>query len=203
MRRCGVHKCVRILAIAATGLLLGACATIVEGSDQSITVTSDPSGATCELERAGSIVAVVNPTPGTARVDKSREHISVRCEKDGYQPAATTANSDFQGMTFGNIVFGGLIGVAVDASSGAMNKYPAHVVVRLAPESFPNEPARDRHFDQELEIARKEGDAAIARIRQTCGAGEECDAAADAIRAEVRSRVAEIEVQRARARVAT
>ena len=43
-------------------------------------------------------------------------------------------------MTFGNILFGGIIGVAVDASSGAMNEYPSSVTVRLIPEETPDLP---------------------------------------------------------------
>src|SRR3546814_11002644 len=49
-------------------------------------------------------------------------------------------------MTFGNILFGGIIGVAVDASSGAMNQYPSSVTIALVPESFTSTTARDVFF---------------------------------------------------------
>lgn len=130
---------IRSAAVVALAAACGACSTIVEGTDQTVTVATDPSGATCELSRGGQIIGVVNPTPGSILVDKSADNISVICSKEGYQDASGTLTSEFEGMTFGNILFGGIIGVAVDASSGAMNQYPSSITVRLVKE----EPAED------------------------------------------------------------
>ena len=41
------------------------CATIVEGTDQTVTIMTDPTGATCRLERDGSTIGIVNATPGS------------------------------------------------------------------------------------------------------------------------------------------
>src|SRR3546814_10177833 len=84
-------------------------------------------------------LAVVNPTPGTVQIEKSKDTITVRCKKEGFFETAETLDSEVQGMTFGNILFGGIIGVAVDASSGAMNQYPSSVTIALVPESFRSE----------------------------------------------------------------
>lgn len=124
----------KMTVVIALGLTLPACSTIVEGTDQQVTVITDPSGASCTLSREGSVIGVVNPTPGSIQVDKSKNAIAVRCEREGYQPTAGTLSSEFEGMTFGNILFGGLIGVAVDASSGAMNEYPPSITLILTPE---------------------------------------------------------------------
>lgn len=43
----------------------------------------------------------------------------------------------------GNILLGGLVGAAIDAASGANNKYPERVMVILTPASFPSDEARD------------------------------------------------------------
>lgn len=106
-------------------LLLCGCATITQGSDQSLTVMTHPSGAECELRREGSIIGVVNPTPGTVQIDKDKDTITVSCELDGYERGVGTVESDFEGMTAGNLLFGGIIGVGVDAASGAMHEYPS------------------------------------------------------------------------------
>ena len=90
----------RILAISLVGLL-GACASIVEGTDQSITVSSDPTEALCELTRDGKLVGVVNPTPGTVLVDKSKDDITVECSKEDYQNGVGVLSSSFEGMTVG------------------------------------------------------------------------------------------------------
>jgi hypothetical protein len=37
-------------------------------------------------------------------------------------------------MAAGNVIFGGIIGLGVDAASGAMNKYPDVVTVAMTPD---------------------------------------------------------------------
>lgn len=184
------------LAASASG-----CASIVEGTDQSLTVQTSPSGASCELKRDGQVIGVVNPTPGTVTVGKSKDDISVICKKDGYQDAIGAFSSDFQGMTFGNIVFGGLIGVAVDASSGAMHEYPASVTVAMAPDSFPNTAERDKFFDQRAETIRKDAEAAIAKVRQNCKSSQQktCDEAVGKIETARDDQLADVEAKRAQA----
>lgn len=186
------------LAAAASG-----CASIVEGTDQSVTVQTTPIGASCELKRDGEVIGVVNPTPGTVMVDKSKDDIAVICEKDGYQDASGTFSSGFEGMTFGNILFGGFIGVAVDASSGAMHEYPASVTVAMAPNSFPNSTERDKFFDQRAETIRKDAEAAIAKVRQSCKSSQQktCDEAVGKIEAARDEQLADVEVKRAQAMV--
>src|SRR4051812_10109461 len=137
IRRFSMLGCWLCLAFLSSG-----CASIVEGTDQSVTVQTSPSGASCELKRDGTVIGVVNPTPGTITVDKSKNDIAVICKKDGYQDGSGAFSSEFQGMTFGNLLFGGIIGVAVDASSGAMHEYPASVTVVMAPNSFANSAER-------------------------------------------------------------
>ena len=188
--------CLLGLAAASSG-----CASIVEGTDQSVTVQTTPSGANCELKRDGAVIGVVNPTPGTVTVDKSKHDIAVICKKDGYQDASGAFSSDFQGMTFGNILFGGLIGVAVDASSGAMHEYPATVTIAMAPNSFPNNGERDKFFDQRADGIRKDADAAIAKVRQSCKSSQQktCDEAVGKIEAARDDQLADVEVKRAQA----
>lgn len=41
--------------------------------------------------------------------------------------------SGTEAMAAGNVVFGGLIGLGVDAASGAMNKYPDVVTIAMTP----------------------------------------------------------------------
>ncbi|MEL6289004.1 MAG: hypothetical protein AAFQ42_05785 [Pseudomonadota bacterium] len=72
-------------------------------------------------------------TPGQVKVSKSSQNIQVACEKAGYQPAQVVLNSEFEAMTAGNLLVGGVIGLAVDAGTGAMNKYDGVVTVPLQP----------------------------------------------------------------------
>jgi hypothetical protein len=133
---------------SAALLLLCGCATITEGSDQSVTVMTDPSGAQCELRREGSIIGVVNPTPGTVQIDKDKDTITISCELEGYERGMGTLDSEFEGMTAGNLLFGGIIGVGVDAASGAMHEYPSTFTLIL-----------DEILEEELEEPAADDDA--------------------------------------------
>src|SRR3546814_11462905 len=77
-------------------------------------------------------------------------------------------------MTFGNILFGGIIGVAVDASSGAMNQYPSSVTIALVPESFTSTTARDVFFDSASAHAKAHTAHTIAKIPSDSTSGYGC-----------------------------
>lgn len=58
----------------------------------------------------------------------------IDCTKIGYQPSHTIMQSHFEGMTAGNLILGGVIGIGVDAASGAMNHYDKQVSITMLPE---------------------------------------------------------------------
>ena len=114
--------------------LLGGCASIVLGSNQSLSVDSLSKGtkvaqATCTLMNNKGTWFVT--TPGTVTVHRSYDDLSVKCEKDGLQPGIVTVKSSTKGMAFGNILFGGVIGAGVDAGTGAAYDYPALITVMM------------------------------------------------------------------------
>ena len=164
----GDPKMRNLLIVAAAtvlGLMSGACSTIVEGTDQSVTVITDPAGASCTLEREGVAVAVINPTPGTVQVEKSKQNIAVLCTREEHQDSAGVLSSTFESMTFGNVLFGGIIGVAIDASSGAMNQYPDSITIVMVPESFSSAAARDAFFDDRVAEVEREYEQAVASAK--------------------------------------
>jgi hypothetical protein len=131
----------RLFMVGLLSLLLPGCATLFEGTSQSVSISTDPAGADCIVDRHGTRIGQVNPTPGSIHVDKSKDDLSVQCKHAGYQTATITESPKFQGTTFGNIVAGGLIGVVVDAASGANFQYPSDVKVNMAPEPVAPQPA--------------------------------------------------------------
>jgi hypothetical protein len=110
---------------------LSGCATLVSDDQQSIVVTSDPVGATCQVRQGGAFVATVPTTPGTILVGKSRHDIAIDCTRPGYFPGAAVLEPHFQDWTYGNILYGGSVGLLVDTSSGAINEYPHWVSVQM------------------------------------------------------------------------
>jgi len=121
----------RLLAVGCL-LLTTACASITQGTTQSIAVVTDPPGATCTLHRNGEQIGMVNPTPGSVTVGKSSRAIDVRCNREGFNPNLTNVPSSMNAVTAGNIIAGGLIGLAIDAGSGAMHQYPPNVSMSLS-----------------------------------------------------------------------
>jgi len=117
--------------------LLGACATLVNGTSQTVTVSTTPPAASCTLDRMGARVGAISATPGSVHLDKSKNDLSVTCSKEGFQTASVAHASSFSGATFGNIIAGGVIGVIVDAASGANYSYPADIRIDMAANPMP------------------------------------------------------------------
>lgn len=122
-------------AVAATLLACGTCgcASVVSGTSQTLTLDTAPPGAECSLTRKGLVIGRVNPTPGSILVQRTRDDITVTCTREGYQTGTFVNKSGLEATTFGNIILGGLIGVAIDSASGANNKYDATMRITLVP----------------------------------------------------------------------
>jgi hypothetical protein len=120
-------------ALVMMVLALGGCATIVEGTGQSIQISTSPPGAACTVDREGGRLGEIASTPGSLRVDKSKNDLLVTCTKAGFVTATVSNSPRFVGTTFGNILLGGVGGIIVDAASGANFAYPDQVMLQLAP----------------------------------------------------------------------
>ena len=115
------------------GLLLVGCSTLTTGTTQAVSVvTPGAEGANCELSspEVGTINVV---TPAQVMLSKSQHSVRVICRKDCYTEGQGLINSSLEEMTAGNLLIGGVVGVAVDASSGAMNKYDPRIEIAMQP----------------------------------------------------------------------
>ena len=186
--------------LVVLGTTLTGCATVVSGTTQTIGVNTDPEGADCQFTRKGVLVGRVNPTPGTLQIGKDFESVSVLCRKEGFDDTAGVIGTEFQAMTLGNILLGGLIGVVVDAASGAMTKYPEVVTFTLIPQMFDNEAARDKFFADMRDTFLIEYAEVVARIKSKCSP-DTCQNELKAAEAGRDSRLAEIERRRLLAKV--
>lgn len=137
-------KSFKTLAALGAATMLSACASILSGTEQNIHVNSNPEGANCALARpvardsAPIQFSRVNPTPGEVTLSKTKYDITVSCSKPGYVDGVALLESDTDATTFGNLIFGGLIGWGIDSARGADNKYDSAVnvpLVSLTPEA--------------------------------------------------------------------
>jgi len=114
---------IKTLGPILTICLLGGCATIVKGTTQTISIdTPGAPGAKCILSST-SVGTKKVTTPVNITVDKGSNNITVTCKKRCFHDGKGVISSNVEGMAAGNIVVGGLIGLGVDAATGAMNKY--------------------------------------------------------------------------------
>jgi hypothetical protein len=185
--------------VVGSALLVSGCATLTKGTQQTVTIATDPNGAACNMTRDGKPLAVVNPTPGSIPIEKASGAISILCRKPEYKDAAGTLASEFQAMTFGNILFGGLIGIVVDAASGAMHQYPMMITITLEPESFATAAERDAFFDKMKAELKREVAEVRERTERMCR--DNCDVQMNAVAQGEKSKLAEIEQKRTQATV--
>ncbi|WP_298260519.1 hypothetical protein [Bradyrhizobium sp.] len=124
----------RRLAVLALTLALVGCATITKGTTQTIAIdTPGVPGAQCTIQTPSG-PRVVSTTPGNVTLDKGSAALPITCTKACYVMGSSMIPSNTESMAAGNIIFGGVIGLGVDAATGAMNKYPDMVTVAMTPD---------------------------------------------------------------------
>ena len=122
----------RKLLVLGTVCLSG-CASILSGTSQQVMVNTNPGGARCGIYKESERVATIDSTPGSATVQRTKHDIWLACVKPGYQAATYRNHSGIANTSFGNLIAGGLIGVAVDSATGADNRYETPVNVSMVP----------------------------------------------------------------------
>jgi hypothetical protein len=114
--------------------LLSGCASIFEGTTQQISVTTTPAGARCTFWRNGILISDIASTPGSTTIRKTKDDLTIVCDKRGYGTATYVNHSGLAMATFANILTAGLAW-AYDSTRGADNKYEGQVSLALPPAS--------------------------------------------------------------------
>lgn len=125
------------LKAAAALLFVGltGCASIVTGTTQPMAVETrlssgqDVAGAYCRLSNSKGTWFVT--TPGTITIHRATSSpLAINCTKEGHQQLGVTSiKPKSKGMTWGNLIFGGVIGVITDGVTGAAGHYPSPITV--------------------------------------------------------------------------
>ena len=107
-----------------------ACAAATSGSTQNVSLTTQPNGASCQLTNDNS-TWYVPLTPGSVAVHREASDLTVLCKKGDLSGTARVV-SVTKALAFGNILAGGIIGVAIDRGNGAAFDYPSLINVPMA-----------------------------------------------------------------------
>lgn len=125
MKRIAIWGVFALAAVTALCVVFTGCATITQGSSQTLSITSNVEGATVYLDDQK-----IGVTPFQGSVKKGKK--VVRVEMDGYQTETVALFRKTDGWFWGNIVIGGLGGSTTDGLTGAMYVYaPATYQVDL------------------------------------------------------------------------
>ena len=93
------------------------CASIMSGTKQAVTITSDPSGAEISIDGKSA-----GKTPLTVELRRKEDHVIKAIGVGGGEATVTTTRGS-NGWIWGNILFGGLIGLIIDLSNGAAKRF--------------------------------------------------------------------------------
>lgn len=111
-------------------MVLSSCATIMHGTTQTIGISSYPSDAGVWVDDDFK-----GTTPVKVCLKRKSNHL-VRIELEGYQPYEMILTKQVSAWVAGNLVFGGLPGLVIDALSGG--------IYRLTPEQVQAEMRENR-----------------------------------------------------------
>lgn len=110
--------------------LLSSCASIVSHSTWPVALSSAPIGASVSVvDRSGREI-FTGTTPAAVQLKSSagffqRAKYSIKFTKAGFATQTIPLEADVNGWYFGNLLFGGLIGMLiVDPATGAMYRIP-------------------------------------------------------------------------------
>ena len=114
------------LVVALTAVAFASsCATIITGSQDKVSIESDPPGAEFETSNGQK-----GTTPGVVTIADT-ETLSVTVTKPGFAPASSSLEPRMSGWVLGNIVIGGVIGIAIDLISGQWRTHDDRILVKL------------------------------------------------------------------------
>jgi len=121
------------MAIGGTCLGMTACCSIVSKSTYPVTISSNPPGASFTLKKANGIAMSTGTTPATITLSSSNGYFQpakyiVEFTRKG-MTQSVPLNASINGWYFGNLLFGGIIGLLiVDPATGAMWRLDENVI---------------------------------------------------------------------------
>jgi hypothetical protein len=127
------NRALRPMALVCVAFTATACATITRGVHQKWSVESEPPGASVTTTNGFSC----QQTPCTFTMERKAK-FEVTVSKDGYKPYSGHIDHTVTGgggtALAGNAIIGGIVGIGVDATTGAMDDLrPNPLKVHLEP----------------------------------------------------------------------
>jgi hypothetical protein len=123
-----------VLFVSAAAVACG-CASVFQGTTQTIPVTSNPPGAQLQVFVEGERTADAE-TPTTVKVKKGND-VELQLQLRGYRPAHVELDRSLSGGFFADLMLVAPIPFIVDLADGAAWKYAKAIDVTLVPVRTP------------------------------------------------------------------
>ena len=133
----------KLVAMALSVGLLSGCSSLVSDSKYPVAIASTPNQASFILKNKDGVIVQSGKTPTSIVLNASSgffqgEKYTLFLNKEGYAEKTVIIDSSVDGWYFGNIIFGGLIGLLIiDPATGAMFKLPERSDTALDLEAVP------------------------------------------------------------------
>jgi hypothetical protein len=122
------------LAVVSMALFLSSCATLVNGTKQTVSFNSEPSGASVILVNKKGIETTIGTTPTSQAIPRKTKFIKFNAE--GYQTETFNARDNagvhwLYWLDLASCFYGNIIPVVVDLSTGSYIQLQDNVKVEL------------------------------------------------------------------------
>jgi hypothetical protein len=152
--------------VFVASIAISGCASIVSDNASTTYIETDPEKARCELH--GQDFKRVIETPNSINLPSKSAPMTVSCSATGYRVTTAKLDTELDGWVFGNILFGGIVGVVVDVARGAGQKFPSKVSIILDPDQFVDISMRDAFYDRRKAIAVENWARLIQETQRQC-----------------------------------
>lgn len=121
MRKTASCYCIFLLI-----MMCSSCATIVSKTSYPVSFGSEPAGTAITVTNKKNVEVFKGKTPYAIKLKTSsgffsREQYTIRFSRPGYEDRIVPINFKLNGWYFGNLLFGGLLGMLIiDPATGAM-----------------------------------------------------------------------------------
>jgi hypothetical protein len=132
----------KLVAVAASTLILTACASMHSGTTQEVKISSNPEGATVYVGVAtleNDVPGIINQvkmgvTPLTLKL--SRKSGAIELQKEGFATVRVPMNKTMNPWVWGDILLTSPLSTSIDTSTGAAYEYdPGEYMIEMKPAS--------------------------------------------------------------------
>ena len=124
-----------VSCVVVAALLLPSCATLFTKSSKELTFKGVPGTTVIDADNNIPIAEIGSNGFATVKVRKQLKSKKITARNDGYTPGDYKLGTKIQWPFFCNLIFGGILGMGIDAATGKMMTWKNDVVdVTLMPE---------------------------------------------------------------------